>query len=129
MKVFIADGSKFGLRRILALLNDIKHFELVGYSADVFGAVVSIRATKPEVVILDLEMRGDTGIRVLKTIKEELPSITFIIVTNFSSDQYRNRCKELGAEFFFDKSAEFQKIPETIKHLAEGLPLNSLSKN
>ncbi len=130
MKVFIADGSKFGLQRLLALLNDIKHFELAGYAAEAVSAIVSIRTTKPDVVILDLEMRGaDTGIRVLKTIKEELPATTFIILTNASGEQYRNRCKELGAEFFFDKSAEFQKIPETIERLAESLPLRALSKN
>lgn len=120
MKVFIADGSQLGLSRLLALLNDVKQFTLVGYSADALSAVVSIRTTAPDVVILDLDVRGN-GIQVLKIIKAELPATIFIILTNASGEQYRSRCKELGAEFFLDKSAEFQRIPDIITQLEENL--------
>ncbi|MDE3057018.1 MAG: response regulator [Bacteroidota bacterium] len=120
MKVFIADGSHLGLSRLLALLNGIKQFTLVGYSADAVSTVVSIRTTKPDVVILDLDIHGG-GIQVIKTIKQEFPAIILIILTNASGEQYRNRCKELGAEFFLDKSSEFQKIPQIIAQLDEYL--------
>jgi len=117
MKFFIADGSKLGLQRLLMLLGDISEFELIGYSAEVSGAIISIRSTKPHAVILDLEMRSDNGIEVLKTIKRESPETIFIIVTNFANESYRKRCAELGAEFFFDKSTEFSLLPHTIKNL------------
>lgn len=118
MKFFIADGSKLGLRRLLMLLGDKKEFELVGYSADVTAAIISIQTVKPQVVILDLDMRGRNGIDVLKVIKNEMPATIFIILTNAASEQYRRRCKELGAEYFFDKSSEFSLIPITLKKLA-----------
>ncbi|MBI2428640.1 MAG: response regulator [Ignavibacteriales bacterium] len=118
MKFFIADGSKLGLRRLLMLLGDKKEFELVGYSADVTAAIISIQTVKPQVVILDLDMRGRNGIDVLKMIKHEMPDTIFIILTNAASEQYRRRCKELGAEYFFDKSTEFSLIPITLKKLA-----------
>ena len=121
MRVFIADGSKTSLRRLLTLVGDIRGFELVGYSADAYGANVSIDAVKPDVVILDLEMRGGSGIDVLKFTKQKYPSMFFIILTNASSEQYRKHCVELGADFFFDKSTEFSQIPVTIEQLAEKL--------
>jgi DNA-binding NarL/FixJ family response regulator len=121
MKVFIADGSKLGLRRLLMLLSDIKEFELFGYSAEINGAIVSIRSIRPHVVILDLEMRGGNGIEVLKTIKREMPEVIFLIVTNSASESYRTHCKELGAEFFFDKSTEFSRIPDTLTSLVAQL--------
>lgn len=118
MKFFIADGSKHGLRRLLMLLDDRKEFELVGYSSDVAAAIVSIRTVRPQVVILDLDMRERNGIEILNTIKRELPETIFIIMTNAATDQYRRRCKELGAEYFFDKSTEFTLIPITMKAIA-----------
>ena len=123
MKFFIADGSKLGLRRLLMLLDDKKEFELVGYSADVTAAIISIQTVKPQVVILDLDMRGKNGIEVLKVIKHEIPETIFIILTNAASEPYRRRCKELGAEYFFDKSTEFSLIPITLKNIAAQLAL------
>lgn len=122
MKIFIADGSMMGLRRLMMLLNDLKEFEPTGYSLDVENAIGSIIETKPEAVILDLDMRNNSGIEVLKSIKKVFPHIVFIIVTNSSNAHYRSYCKELGAEFFFDRSWEFTLIPDAIKAIAGKLP-------
>ena len=118
MKFYIADGSKLGLRRLLTLLGDRSDFELVGYSADVTAAIISIQTVKPQVVILDLDMRGRNGIDVLKAVKRDLPSAIFIIVTNASGEQYRRHCKELGAEYFLDKSTEFVRIPDIMQDIS-----------
>ena len=99
------------------MLGDIKEFELVGYSAEVNGAIISIGAMHPDVVILDLEMKQESGIRVLEAVKQKFPEIIFIIATNSSNAQYRIRCEALGAEYFFDKSKEFEQIPKTVIEL------------
>lgn len=125
MKFFIADGSTLGLQRLLMLLDGKKELELVGYSPEVSASIVSIQTVKPQVVILDLNMRGRNGIDVLKTVKRELPETIFIVLTNAASDQYRIRCKELGAEYFFDKSTEISMIPATMEKLAALLPVST----
>ncbi|HTR81121.1 MAG TPA: response regulator [Bacteroidota bacterium] len=121
MKVFIADGSNVGLRRLLALVGDAKEFELVGYSAEATAALVSIRTVRPDLVILDLALKGNGGLRVLKAIKQEMPETFFIVLTNAPSAQYRAFCSDLGVEFFFDKTTEFQKIPGAVSSLAAQL--------
>lgn len=117
MKTFIADGSRFGLKRLLNLLDGIEHFELVGYAADAYGAIVSIRSVKPDLLILDLELRSGNGLTVLKSVKEDLPQTVVIVATNSTNEQYRTRCKELGADYFIDKSTEVFRIPELVRAL------------
>ena len=45
------------------------------------------------------------------------PSCVVIIFTNYPYPQYRKKCMEAGADFFFDKSMEFEKIPEVLGQL------------
>ena len=129
MKVFVADGSTLGSGRLMVLLSDVPGFDLAGVAQDVPTALASIRAMKPDVVILDIEMLGGSGITVLRQVKEELPSIGFIVVTNASNEQYRKKCSQFGADFFFDKSTEFQKVPNALRTLATRSAQQALAGN
>lgn len=115
MRLFFADGSRFGNGRLTNLLGDMKNVEIVGSAFDGVTAQASIEQLKPEVVILDIEMPGRSGLELLRSIKRMVPPITVIVLTNASHPQYRKRCAEEGADFFFDKSREFHKVPDVLK--------------
>ncbi len=121
MKIFLADASLFGHARLLNLLEEIKGLEIAGYATDARTTSDAIRAHRPDVVLLDIEMPGRSGLELLKDLKIAMPSIIILVLTNASQPQYRKRCAELGADFFFDKSTEFQKVPEVLKQLIEKL--------
>lgn len=75
---------------------------------------------KTDVVILDIRMPGRNGLDVLRDIKEGSPESKVIILTNYPYPQYRRRCMEEGADFFFDKSSEFEKVTEVLeKYLSD----------
>ncbi|GAI28344.1 unnamed protein product, partial [marine sediment metagenome] len=57
------------------------------------------------------------GIKVLEAIKKNLQSPKVIIFTNYPYPQYRKRYMDAGADFFFDKSTEFEKLVDTVKYL------------
>ena len=80
-------------------------------------AIEVIRAAMPDLVILDIRLTGGSGIDVLKAIKKNNHSPTFIIYTNYPFPQYRKKCLDAGAEFFFDKSTESQQMIKTIESL------------
>ncbi len=120
MKVFIADDSQVIRERLSALLSDIEGIEVIGEAQDGFEARDGILTLKPDVVILDIRMPGRNGIDVLRDIKESNPDIMVIILTNYPYPQYRRRCMEKGADYFFDKSNEFEKVIEIIEQLTNG---------
>jgi hypothetical protein len=37
------------------------------------------------------------------------------MLTNFALDQYRQKCRQLGAEYFFDKTTEFEKVLDVLR--------------
>jgi hypothetical protein len=41
------------------------------------------------------------------------------MLTNYPYPQYREKCEELGADYFFDKVAEIEEIPKVIKELTK----------
>jgi len=114
MRVFVADDSAPVRERIESLLREIPDIEVVGHAEDSLAARLLITALQPDVVILDINMPGGSGIEVLHDIKRLSPSPKVIMLTNYSQPQYRARCLEEGADHFFDKSTEFDRIRDVL---------------
>jgi DNA-binding NarL/FixJ family response regulator len=120
IKAFIADDS-FNVRKgLIAMLSQVNGIDVIGQAENVDEAIDSIRMLKPDVIILDIKMPGGSGVDVLKYVKKERPSTVIIILTNYPYPQYREECMDEGADFFFDKSIEFEKVIEVCKQLVEG---------
>jgi DNA-binding NarL/FixJ family response regulator len=69
--------------------------------------------------MLDLRMPKASGIEILPLIKGlSMPPIVMIL-TNYATRRHREECVKLGADYFFDKSGEFEKAIEVIQSLAE----------
>jgi DNA-binding NarL/FixJ family response regulator len=116
MRVFLADDSPLVIGRVKESIAGLQGVEIVGQAGDVPGAQKSIRELNPDVVILDVHMPGGRGIEVLQSIKKEKPATVVIVFTN--SPEYREKCINLGADFFLDKTTEFDKIPEILLGLS-----------
>ncbi len=116
MKVFIADDSEILCERLIELLAGLPKVEVIGCAHDAEGAIKAINECAPDVVILDIRMPGGSGIDVLQHIKKgNIPIV--IVLTNYPYPQYRKRCLSAGADYFFDKSTEFDKLPGVFKVL------------
>lgn len=106
------------LRQIKELLSEVANACLVGDAANVEEAIYGILKTKPDIVILDIQMPGGSGIDVLKEIKNKMPETKFIVFTNYTMPQYREKCIALGAEYFLDKSFDFNQVPDALSKLS-----------
>ncbi len=80
-----------------------------------------IDTTPADAVIIDLQLRGSTGFEVLAHLKKAAPSkrLVQIVLTNYVAPIFRKRCAEYGADYFFDKSLEFDRVIETLHTLAQ----------
>src|SRR5467141_4554270 len=117
MKVFIADDSPLFVERLTELLRDVPGVKLAGQAGDVSESVRRIRQMKPDAVILDLQMPGGSGLDVLRAIRPDHPGLYVLICTNYPYPQYREECLGAGANFFLDKSSEFEKISAILREL------------
>ena len=120
MKVFIADDSAELRERIVDMISEEESIEMVGQAENVSEAVTAIRKLKPDVVILDIRMPGGCGIDVLNTIEKDGCTPIIIMLTNYPYPQYRKKCFDAGADFFFDKSSEFEKVIDVLQCVPAG---------
>lgn len=119
MKVFIVDDSALVRERLIGMLSEIPELEIAGQAQNAHEGIESIRKCKPDVAIIDIRLPDRSGIEVLKIIKKDTPAPLVIILTNYPYPQYKKKCKEAGADFFFDKSSEFEKVLDVLKRLIQ----------
>ena len=121
IKVFVADDSVVLRERVLEMLRDIPGVEVLGCAADGLHAIDCIRSLRPDAVVLDIQMPRGGGLDVLKNIRHEGGRPIIVVFTNFPYPQYRKRAFEYGADFFFDKTSEFEKLRELFGELTGSL--------
>jgi len=72
-----------------------------------------------DVVIVDLQLRQGNGFKVLQTLRDQAsPSVRIVYTNHAQVPTYRQRCFEAGANYFFDKSLELDKVFEVIEERA-----------
>jgi DNA-binding NarL/FixJ family response regulator len=121
LKVFIADDSSFMQERLPGALSEIPGVEVIGQAKDGDEALDCISKLNPDVVILDIRMPGKSGIDVLAELKKEKPELKIIMLTNYPYPQYKQKCLELGAAYFFEKSNDFEKLFSVIKEMSNNV--------
>jgi DNA-binding NarL/FixJ family response regulator len=114
MKVFIVDDSAIVRERLINMLSELEEIEVIGQAEDAREAIDSITKLKPDAVLLDIRMPGGSGIDVLEHIKKDQPAPIVIMLTNYPDTQYRKKCMDAKADFFLDKSTEFEKVIEVL---------------
>ena len=108
LTVFIADDSEPVAEMLTELIRDPGRIEVVGVGGTEQGTIASIRAMRPDVVVLDLQLGTGSGTNVIRAVRAsaELAGIRLLVTSNHTSPQLRAGCMELGADAYFDKVKE-----------------------
>ena len=117
MRLFIVDDSEALRTRLIEIITEIEGIEVVGHTEDATKVIGFVERLKPDVVILDIQMPKGNGIRALDTIKKREKSPIVIMFTNYPYLQYRKRCMDLGADYFFYKAIEFEGLISLLNDL------------
>jgi len=113
VKVFIAEDSAPIRQRVGAMLTAAA-FNVVGEGATPQGCIDGILSTHPDVVVLDVQLEGGTGLEVIKAIRIREPAVAFVIFSNNSAPAYRKRYLSEGAASFLDKATEFEQLTKAV---------------
>lgn len=117
MQVLIVDDSRLVRERLVELVDGIANVEIVGQAATVAEGIAAVSALHPDFVLLDLKMPDGDGIAVLDAAKHLDHAPIVAMLTNHPFPQFRKRCLDAGADFFWDKSRDFTRIPATLRRL------------
>lgn len=119
LTIYIVEDSPAVMERLIEAVDDIPNARVVGRADAVGTALEGVRDARPRVLILDVQLRGGSGFRLLKQMRAagvNRPEAV-IVVTNYPTDDYRNASRECGADHFFDKASEFHKVRDVLMRL------------
>src|SRR5690349_15642955 len=111
MKVFIVEDSPAICERLVEMVEGVEGNVVVGQADTYEGAVAGIAESHPDVAIFDIKLARGNGIDALAAAKRGQPDLFGIVMSNFATPQHRKASADAGAEYFLDKSADFERIP------------------
>ena len=120
MKVFLVEDSAPLCERLIEIIEAEGEHAVVGQAANYDDAVSGITATHPDVGIFDIKLERGNGIDALAEAKRRLPHLIGIVMSNYATPQHMKASADAGAQFFLDKSADFERINEILASLSSG---------
>ena len=120
LRIAIFDDNKNIRDSIKMLLQTEPEFEVVGVYCHVLDVIEDIRESHPDVVLMDIEMPGMTGIEAVKLIKQGFPQIQVLMQTVFEDDDrvFDSICA--GASGYILKNHINTKLLESIREVQYG---------
>jgi len=88
-------------------------------AVDVPQALSVLSRWQPDVVTLDMQLPGGSGLDVLRAIRQAGLSSTVIAITSLTGPQIRQACFAAGASFFLEKSSDMEQLPAILRTVAE----------
>lgn len=119
-RVFIVEDQPTLLRNLLKVLGTFPELELVGSAQQGEEAVEEVVRTRPELVLLDLELPDVHGIEVTRRIKRRAPEVEVLILTSFEDEQKVYEAIQAGASGYLVKRVGPEKIRSAIREVMEG---------
>ena len=120
LRIAIFDDNKNIRESIKMLLDTEPDFIVVGSYSHVLDCVQDVKESKPDVVLMDIEMPGMTGIEAVVAIKKEFPQVQVLMQTVFEDDDrvFDSICA--GASGYILKNFLNVKLVDAIKELQYG---------
>ena len=115
MKILIVDDLKLIRDLIRTMVSRLPFISAIEEAEDVPQALLAADRLQPDVVTLDMQLPGGTGLDVLRVLKQAERGPTVIVVTNPADPQTRRACLAAGASFFLDKSLDMERLPAILR--------------
>ena len=120
INVVIVDDHALIREGIKKLLELEESFEIQALAGDGFEALEVIKAQKPDVVLLDINMPNMNGIDCLKQIKSDFPETKVIMLTIHEDAEYLIETINIGAEGYVLKDADVSSLIKAIQKVVQG---------
>jgi two-component system, NarL family, response regulator DesR len=117
MRVVIADDSTLIRNRLQDVLLSFDQVEIVGTFTNGTDTLKTLQTLNPDLAIIDIKMPGLSGLEVLKEIRKVNKTLQIIILTFYGSEYYRQKAIEAGANYFFSKVDDFEKVEKVVNEM------------
>ena len=126
IKVSIVEDLAEVREGLAELVSSDKELLMMEHFDNAESAIEKLPALAPDIVIMDINLPGMSGIECIKAIKEKCPGTQFMMFTVYETDEKVVQALQAGATGYLLKRTGPQRILESIKELSQGgSPMNS----
>ncbi len=120
VRIVIADDHQVVRSGLRLLLDAEDDFEVVAEAGDVASAIRCVRGYKPDVLLLDLSMPGESGLTAIPRIAQELPATAIVVLTMESQPAFARETLQRGARGYVLKQEADGDLVEAVRTVADG---------
>ena len=123
LRIFLIEDSAEIRETLTQTLESSGQMLVVGHVDNAADAITALDKDDIDAVVIDLHLRAGSGLEVLTHLSRigNPKSILRLVVTNHASPMFRRACEKLGAEYFLDKSMEFERAVDVLSEYAAQL--------
>jgi len=117
LRVLIVEDSSIVSERLVAMINGLRLPIRMSSAENGEKAAQIFLKQKPDAVVLDIALPDLSGFDLLAQFKTQQPACTVIMLTTYAYPEFRANAARLGANFFFSKVMEFERVSEVLAAL------------
>lgn len=119
-RVIIADDHALVRRGFAELLREMSDLEVVAEAASGDELLALVRERPADVVVMDMNMPGPSGLDLVKSLKAERPGLPLLVLSAHPEDQYAVRVVRAGAMGYLTKASAEADLVDAVRRVAEG---------
>jgi DNA-binding NarL/FixJ family response regulator len=120
IRILVVDDHQIVRQGIRSLLSNYHDFEIVGEAADSSTALKELQELTPDVTLLDIRLPGESGLEVLRRIRQMQPEAKVLMLTSFDDEEYVLDALREGAQGFVLKSVSDEMLVHAIRSVYRG---------
>jgi DNA-binding NarL/FixJ family response regulator len=120
LRILLADDHAIVRQGLKLLIDNQSDMEVVGEAADGHHALEQAKASKPNVIVIDISMPGMNGLVATRTLKQLQPDAAIVALTRHDDDRYLEELLRAGASGYVLKQSDPSEFLRAIRVVAAG---------
>jgi DNA-binding NarL/FixJ family response regulator len=119
-RILVVDDHPLVREWLTSLIEQTSDLTVCGGAGDTKEALEAISRTRPDLAIIDLSLGGESGIDLIRAIREQFPNVTMIVLSMHDERVYGERAIRAGAHGYIMKRESSTKVVEAIHQVLQG---------
>jgi DNA-binding NarL/FixJ family response regulator len=120
IRIIVVDDHPLVRAGICAILGLQPDMQVIGEFEDATYAISQIESRNPDVVLMDLRLRGITGLEAIRLLHKNFPSVRVIVLTTYEGDEDIHQALEAGAVSYIIKGMKHDRLLQAIRRVYSG---------
>ena len=119
-RIFLVDDHPLVREGLTNLINEQSDLAVCGEAEDCAGAMTGIAKTRPDVVLVDISLKNESGLELVKNLESQFPLVALIVLSMHDEALYAERALRAGARGYVMKRESTKSVLASIRRVLEG---------